>query len=138
MCVLCACVFVHVCLCMCVCACVFVHVCLCMCVCACVFVHVFACVCTCVFACVCAHLFVRVWYKEIITYFFSLGQPTNVTVRIKTPKNFPIDLYYLMDLSMSMKDDLKQIDDLSVLLCKWIYFCCNIHMICLKHSVLWP
>jgi len=46
------------------------------------------------------------------------GQPTTVDVKVKTPKNFPVDLYYLMDLSLSMKDDLEQIKGLGEILSK--------------------
>nr|AAG25994.1 integrin beta chain [Podocoryna carnea] len=43
-------------------------------------------------------------------------QPTKVDIKVKTPKNFPIDLYYLMDLSRSMRDDLAQIKTLGDIL----------------------
>ena len=35
-----------------------------------------------------------------------------MNVRVKTPKNFPVDLYYLMDLSATMKASLKEIRNL--------------------------
>lgn len=47
---------------------------------------------------------------------FFIGQPTSIPITVKTPKDFPIDLYYLMDLSYSMGDDLKKIRDIGQLL----------------------
>ena len=47
------------------------------------------------------------------------GEPTDVKIRIKTPKNFPIDLYYLMDLSKSMTDDKANVAKLGDILCKY-------------------
>ena len=42
-----------------------------------------------------------------------------MNVRVKTPSDFPVDLYYLMDLSYSMRDDLAQITNLGTLLGKF-------------------
>ena len=36
------------------------------------------------------------------------GQPATVKVQVKMPENYPVDLYYLMDLSGSMVEDLKK------------------------------
>ena len=36
------------------------------------------------------------------------GQPATVKVDVKMPGNYPVDLYYLMDLSGSMVEDLKR------------------------------
>jgi len=47
-----------------------------------------------------------------------LGQPVNVPIQVRIPENFPIDLYYLMDLSLSMEDDLEQIRELGDILGK--------------------
>uniref|UniRef100_A0A671M2I3 Integrin beta n=1 Tax=Sinocyclocheilus anshuiensis TaxID=1608454 RepID=A0A671M2I3_9TELE len=41
-----------------------------------------------------------------------VGVPHEFTVEFKRAKGYPIDLYYLMDLSYSMKDDLEQIKTL--------------------------
>lgn len=38
----------------------------------------------------------------------STGQPATVKVVVKMPENYPVDLYYLMDLSGSMVEDLKK------------------------------
>ena len=37
-----------------------------------------------------------------------LGQPATIKVDVKMPENYPVDLYYLMDLSGSMVEDLKK------------------------------
>ncbi|XP_012678392.2 integrin beta-7-like isoform X2 [Clupea harengus] len=41
-----------------------------------------------------------------------IGQPSEFKVSFKRAVGYPIDLYYLMDLSFSMKDDLDNIKDL--------------------------
>ncbi|KAJ8400908.1 hypothetical protein AAFF_G00392620 [Aldrovandia affinis] len=41
-----------------------------------------------------------------------IGEPKNFTVKFKRAEGYPIDLYYLMDLSYSMKDDLEKIKHL--------------------------
>ncbi|MGH0125167.1 UNVERIFIED_CONTAM: hypothetical protein FKN15_032120 [Acipenser sinensis] len=40
------------------------------------------------------------------------GKPTTFPVRFKRAEGYPVDLYYLMDLSYSMNDDLKKVKDL--------------------------
>ncbi|KAK2839370.1 hypothetical protein Q5P01_013110 [Channa striata] len=40
------------------------------------------------------------------------GLPITFTVSFKRVQGYPVDLYYLMDLSYSMKDDLKNVKDL--------------------------
>ncbi|RXM27969.1 Integrin beta-2 [Acipenser ruthenus] len=40
------------------------------------------------------------------------GKPTTFPVRFKRADGYPVDLYYLMDLSYSMNDDLKKVKDL--------------------------
>ena len=48
-------------------------------------------------------------YDEYYTLFHgSTGQPATVKVVVKMPENYPVDLYYLMDLSGSMVEDLKK------------------------------
>ena len=39
-------------------------------------------------------------------FFFATGEPTRVKLNIRQAEDFPVDLYYVMDLSQSMKDDL--------------------------------
>jgi len=40
------------------------------------------------------------------------GVPYEFSIEFKRAQGYPIDLYYLMDLSYSMKDDLEQIKTL--------------------------
>ena len=47
-----------------------------------------------------------------ILFLLLPGQPSTITVKMKTPTNFPVDLYYLMDLSGSMLKDLKRLTTL--------------------------
>lgn len=39
-------------------------------------------------------------------FFFPPGDSKHFTVSVKQAQDYPVDLYYLMDLSFSMKDDL--------------------------------
>lgn len=43
-----------------------------------------------------------------IHVYILLGQPATIKVDVKMPENYPVDLYYLMDLSGSMVEDLKK------------------------------
>ena len=38
-------------------------------------------------------------------YFHLAGIATTITVNVHTPKNFPVDLYYLTDVSRSIKKE---------------------------------
>jgi len=51
-------------------------------------------------------------FPQNITLNLRPGRPVSVNVRVKTPKNFPVDLYYLMDLSATMKAGLREIRNL--------------------------
>ncbi|XP_065056412.1 integrin beta-1-like [Rhopilema esculentum] len=55
-------------------------------------------------------------FPQNITLYLRPGRPATVNVRVKTPADFPVDLYYLMDLTYTMKDDLSQITNLGDLL----------------------
>uniref|UniRef100_A0A8C1YNU3 Integrin beta n=1 Tax=Cyprinus carpio TaxID=7962 RepID=A0A8C1YNU3_CYPCA len=46
------------------------------------------------------------------------GEPQNIKLRFKRAEDYPIDLYYLMDLSYSMKDDLENVKNLGTSLMK--------------------
>ena len=46
------------------------------------------------------------FYCDILLFLF-LGETVNFNVSVRLVENFPLDLYYLMDLSFSMRDDLK-------------------------------
>lgn len=42
----------------------------------------------------------------------STGDPASFHVQVRQVEDYPVDLYYLMDLSLSMKDDLDTIRNL--------------------------
>ncbi|TRY89151.1 hypothetical protein DNTS_018073 [Danionella cerebrum] len=46
------------------------------------------------------------------------GEPQNIELKFKRAEDYPIDLYYLMDLSYSMKDDLENVKNLGTSLMK--------------------
>lgn len=66
----------------------------------------------------------------------STGQPATVKVVVKMPENYPVDLYYLMDLSGSMVEDLKKFPALgeSIGLQQLIDFMCTAVLICHQHT----
>lgn len=41
-----------------------------------------------------------------------LGEPYTFPFKFKRAEDYPVDLYYLMDLSYSMKDDLENVKNL--------------------------
>lgn len=43
---------------------------------------------------------------------FCAGEPQSFNLKFKRAEDYPIDLYYLMDLSFSMKDDLENVKNL--------------------------
>lgn len=43
---------------------------------------------------------------------FCVGEPQTINLKFKRAEDYPIDLYYLMDLSYSMKDDLENVKNL--------------------------
>ena len=46
-----------------------------------------------------------------------LEEPLTFTISVKPAKDYPVDLYYLMDLSATMRDDLDQIKKLGSQIC---------------------
>ena len=38
-----------------------------------------------------------------------LGAPKTFSIKVKPAKDFPVNLYYLMDMSKSMEDDLSKL-----------------------------
>lgn len=55
---------------------------------------------------------------------FILGETQQFTIQIKPAKNYPVDLYYLMDLSKSMLDDLEKLTTLGTKIgWYWLPFC---------------
>lgn len=51
-------------------------------------------------------------------FVFCIGSQVNFQVKIQHTDDYPVDLYYLMDLSASMFDDLQKIKDLGSSLSK--------------------
>ncbi|NXV79372.1 ITB1 protein, partial [Atlantisia rogersi] len=45
-----------------------------------------------------------------------VGEPQTISLKFKRAEDYPIDLYYLMDLSYSMKDDLENVKSLGTAL----------------------
>ena len=52
-----------------------------------------------------------------------LGQPAKFEIKVKPAKDYPVDLYYLMDLSYSMNDDLQKLKDLGSGIGKYFALC---------------
>ena len=50
-----------------------------------------------------------------------LGEPVNFRVHVRPEKNYPVDLYFLMDLSRTMHDDLGNLKSLAGNICEYIY-----------------
>eukprot|EP00112_Aurelia_sp_Birch-Aquarium-sp1_P007546 Seg1822.9 transcript_id=Seg1822.9/GoldUCD/mRNA.D3Y31 product="Integrin beta-PS" protein_id=Seg1822.9/GoldUCD/D3Y31 len=49
---------------------------------------------------------------QIIDLKLRIGVPAKFQIKVKSAKNYPVDLYYLMDLSYSMADDLLKLQAL--------------------------
>ncbi len=51
------------------------------------------------------------------------GQPAKFEIKVKPAKDYPVDLYYLMDLSNSMSDDLMNLKNLATQIGKmfWLF-----------------
>lgn len=45
-------------------------------------------------------------------FLYTEGEPQSFNLKFKRAEDYPIDLYYLMDLSYSMKDDLENVKNL--------------------------
>lgn len=50
--------------------------------------------------------------------FHVSGEPINIKLYVRQAEDYPVDLYYAMDLSHSMKDDLENLKGLGTTLCK--------------------
>ena len=50
--------------------------------------------------------------KLILLIAFT-GQTTTVKLTVRPAENYPVDLYYLMDMSYSMKNDLEKLTTLA-------------------------
>lgn len=73
----------------------------------------------------------NITYSKILTtglyYIFLMDainfadEPQEFEIEVRPSNNYPIDLYLLMDLSYSMRDDLAKLKTLGAQLCKYIY-----------------
>ena len=54
--------------------------------------------------------------REIVFVFARSGGQTWFELQVRQVEDYPVDLYYLMDLSLSMKDDLDTIRNLGTTL----------------------
>lgn len=50
--------------------------------------------------------------ESVPFYFHHAGEAQTFKLKFKRAEDYPIDLYYLMDLSFSMKDDLENVKNL--------------------------
>lgn len=54
---------------------------------------------------------------DIFFFFLSFtGQSVNLSVSVRQARDYPLDLYYVMDLSRSMTDDLENLKELAKIL----------------------
>jgi len=60
----------------------------------------------------------KAFSNPIIFSHSNLGEAQKFTLKFKRAEDYPIDLYYLMDLSFSMKDDLENVKNLGTHLMK--------------------
>lgn len=51
---------------------------------------------------------------QMIDVKLRLNEPVNFTIQYQAAKNYPLDLYYLMDLTLSMQQDLQTMTQLGV------------------------
>ena len=50
------------------------------------------------------------------------GEPQTFTLSVEPAKNYPLDMYFLMDLSGSQASDLDSLKDLSNSISEWYNF----------------
>ena len=50
------------------------------------------------------------------------GEPQTFTLSVEPAKNYPLDMYFLMDLSGSQASDLDSLEDLSNSISEWYNF----------------
>ncbi len=55
---------------------------------------------------------------RFVCHFSSTGSQLTFQIQVQQPEDHPVDIYYLMDLSASMYDDLNMIKDLGSTLSK--------------------
>ena len=77
--------------------------------------------------CICVQVFVLMTNCLIM---YLQGDPVNLSITVTRLPNYPIDLYYLMDLSRSMTDDLLKLKTLAKDLCTALVDCFAIVSMC--------
>lgn len=45
---------------------------------------------------------------------YCVGQKRSFDISVRTPENYPVDVYMLMDMSFSMKDNLQSVETLGL------------------------
>ena len=71
-------------------------------------------------------LVVNILFQLLLNH--SAGQPQSFPLNVRPARNFPVDLYLLMDLSFSMNDDLANLKRLGAQLGKKIVYVLARHM----------
>ena len=70
-------------------------------------------------------LYLHLCYKQLISIYsflcFPIGEPQTIQVGVKSTMDFPLDIYYLMDQSSSMQDDLANLKTQASQLGMYIY-----------------
>lgn len=57
-------------------------------------------------------------YNYVYFYFHFSDEPIGIRLYVRQSEDYPVDLYYVMDLSKSMDDDLENLKRLGTTLCK--------------------
>jgi protocadherin alpha len=57
---------------------------------------------------------------------FVSDKPHRLSVMFRQAENYPVDLYYLMDLSNSMEDDKTKLAELGNIIGQHSYFCVTV------------
>ena len=61
-------------------------------------------------------------FPKKVTLTARVGEPVTFTVNVRPAKNYPVDLYFLVDLSKTMQDDLGNLKLLAGNICKCAKF----------------
>ena len=65
------------------------------------------------------------WTKKLLNSSPLVGQPQSVPITLRLAAIFPLDVYFLMDFSDSMGDDLATLQsivgNICMLVCVWVY-----------------
>ena len=61
--------------------------------------------------------------NQIDVHWFYSGEPAKFTLTVRPAEDYPVDLYYLMDMSLSMNDDLDNLKQLAGKIGKTVFNC---------------